>query len=174
MYQYAFPNKTPEYIVEHRETYQKLGQLRWEDGKDHLIPQDYADRPGWKELARKVDSFYSTLPNKEQVLVLCDNYGQAGAINYYTKQTIKVVSFNADYVNWFNMHHKYIHLIRVKDFKNKDPELTMTGPYFQRSFLADSITNKYARGYRTKFFVFINAKIDINQRIDMEIEEVGK
>ena len=174
MYQFAFPNKTPEYMVNHREVYKKLGQLRWEDGKDHLIPQDYADMLGWKELARKVDSLYSTLPDKEQIMVLCDNYGQAGAVNYYSKQGIKANSFNADYVNWFDLDHKYIHLIRVKDFKEKDPELIKTGPYFQSSFLADSITNKYAREYGTKIFVFINAKIDINQRIEMEIEETKK
>ena len=161
-------------MVEHRETYEKLGQLRWEDGKEHLIPQDYADMLGWKELARKVDSLYTILPNKEQVLVLCDNYGQAGAINYYTTQSIKAVSFNADYVNWFDLHHKYIHLIRVKDFKEKDPELTKTGAYFERSILADSITNIYARGYQTKIFVFVDAKIDINKRIEMEIEETKK
>lgn len=62
----------------------------------------------------------------------------------------------------------------MKDFKEKDPELTNMSPYFQRSFLADSVTSKYARGYRSKIFVFINATIDINQRIEMEIEEARK
>ncbi len=161
-------------MVAHKEIYEKLGQLRWEDGKDHLIPQDYADMLGWKELARKVDSVYKLLPGKENVLVLCDNYGQAGAINYYTKQSIKAVSYNADYVNWFDHDHKYSHLIRVKDFKEKETELTRTGPYFQGSFMADSITNKFAREFRTKIFVFINAKIDINERIEMDIKEAKK
>ncbi len=174
MYQFAFPNKTPEYMVEHRDRYQKLGQLRWEDGKDHLIPQDYADMLGWKELARKVDSIYNDLSNKQQTLILCDNYGQAGAINYYTKQHIKAVSFNADYVNWFDLNKKYINLIRVKDFKEKDDELNKTSPYFLTSFLADSVANKYAREYRTKIFVFIEAKVDINHRLETEIEEAKK
>lgn len=30
-----------------------------------------------------VDSVYSTFPKNEQTLILCDNYGDAGAINYY-------------------------------------------------------------------------------------------
>jgi len=80
-YQIAFPNKSPEWIVNHSDAYKELGLLRWEDGKDHSLPQDYADMLGWKELARKVDSVYITLPNPHQTLVLCDNYGQAGAIN---------------------------------------------------------------------------------------------
>jgi hypothetical protein len=174
MYQFAFPNKTPEYMVAHSETYQNLGQLRWEDGKSHLIPQDYADMLGWKELANKVDSIYTYLPDKNPTLILCDNYGQAGAINYYTKQGLKAVSFNADYVNWFILDVEYTNLIRIKDFKENNMELHETRPFFQESFLADSITNKYAREYGTKIFVFIGAKTDINQRIEMEIEEAKK
>ncbi|MEO7313843.1 MAG: glycosyltransferase family 39 protein [Ginsengibacter sp.] len=174
MYQFGFPNKSPEYMVEHSNVYKKLGQLRWEDGKDHLIPQDYADMLGWKELVKKVDSIYTNLPNKDQTLVLCDNYGQAGAINYYTKENIKAVSFNADYVNWFDLETRYKNLIRVKDYKENDTELIKTSPYFQESSLADSIANRYAREYQTKIFVFIGAKVDINKRIKPEIEKAKK
>ena len=71
MYNIFFPNKSPEYIINHRQTYQKLGLLRWEDGKDHELPQDFADMLGWKELAIKVDSIYSKLPGKEKTLILC-------------------------------------------------------------------------------------------------------
>ena len=168
----AFPNKSPEYIVKHSKNYKELGLLRWEDGKDHLLPQDYADMLGWKELAKKVDSVYSKFPNPRQTLVLCDNYGQAGAINYYTKQGIKAVSFNADYVNWFNLDRKYINLIRIINYNEKDDELKETSPYFKTSVLADSITNKYAREFKTMIFVFSGAKVDINKRIQNEIEEV--
>ena len=174
MYQFAFPNKTPEYMVKHSDLYKKLGQLRWEDGKDHLIPQDYADMLGWKELAKKVDSIYNNLNNNDYTLILCDNYGQAGAINYYTKQDIKAVSFSADYVNWFDLDKKYKNLIRVKDYKKNDDELNQTSPYFRTSFLADSVANKYSREYGSKIFVFIGAKVDINQRIEMEIGEAKK
>jgi hypothetical protein len=37
--------------------------------------------------------------------------------------------------------------------------------------LANSITNKYAREYRTAIFAFIGAKIDIRERIRDEIVE---
>ncbi len=165
----AFPNKSPEYIVEHSDKYKKLGLLRWEDGKDHLLPQDYADMLGWKELARKVDSIYITIPNSSQTLILCDNYGQAGAINYYTTKGLKAVSFNADYINWFNLEKQYINLIRVKDYKERDSEFEETSPYFESAVLADSITNPYAREYKTAICVFTQAKIDINTRIESEI-----
>jgi hypothetical protein len=171
IYTVAFPNKSPEYIVQHSENYQKLGLLRWEDGKDHLLPQDFADMLGWKELALKVDSVYLSLPNKENTLVLCDNYGQAGAINYFAKQKLKAVSFNADYINWFDLSKRYENLIRVKEAEEVNVELQETSQFFQNSTLAGSITNQYAREFGTGIFVFIGAKIDIRQRIKDEIDE---
>jgi hypothetical protein len=171
IYTVAFPNKSPEYIVQHSENYQKLGLLRWEDGKDHLLPQDFADMLGWKELALKVDSVYLSLPNKENTLVLCDNYGQAGAINYFAKQKLKAVSFNADYINWFDLSKRYENLIRVKEAEEVNVELQETSQFFQNSTLAGSITNQYAREYGTAIFAFTGAKIDIRERIKDEIDE---
>src|SRR5690606_22910443 len=130
------------------EPYKKLGMLRWEDGKEHELPQDFADMLGWKELARKTDSVYALFPKSENTLVLCDNYGQAGAINYYTKKEIKAVSFNADYVNWFNLNLYYTNLIRVKTFEEKSTEFEETSPFFEKGIIAGQINNKYAREYK--------------------------
>ena len=171
IYNVAFPNKSPEYIVQHSENYKKLGLLRWEDGKDHLLPQDFADMLGWKELALKVDSAYLRLPNKNNTLILCDNYGQAGAINFYTRQNLKAVSFNADYIDWFDLTKKYENIIRVKEAKEVNAALQETSPFFQNSTLADSVTNRYAREFGTGIIVFTDAKIDIRQRIKDEIDE---
>ncbi|TDO96583.1 ArnT family glycosyltransferase [Flavobacterium sp. 245] len=171
IYNVAFPNKTPEEIIAKPEQYKKLGMLRWEDGKDHELPQDFADMLGWKELARKTDSVYALFPKSENTLVLCDNYGQAGAINYYTKKGIKAVSFNADYVNWFNLNIYYKNLIRVKEFEENSTEFAETSPFFQKAVIGGQITNKYAREYKTTIFVFTNAKININQRLAQEIKE---
>ncbi len=170
MYNLAFPNKSPEYIVKHPEKYKKLDMLRWEDGKDHALPQDFADMLGWKELARKTDSVYATLPNQDKTLVLCDNYGQAGAINYYTKKGIKAVSFNADYVNWFNLDITYKNLIRIKDYEEESDELKETGPFFNSGKISGEITNQYAREYGTTIYVFTDAKVNIKKRLESEIK----
>jgi len=167
----AFPDKSPEYIKAHNEKYLEYGMLRWEDGQNHELPQDFADMLGWSELAQKVDSIYLTLPNKEQTLVLCDNYGQTGAINYYSKEGLEAVSFNADYINWFDLERPYVNLIRVKYFEEDEDELIETGAFFETSKLVDSIANPYAREFRTRIFVFIGAKIDVKQRLTKEIEE---
>ena len=169
MYNLAFPNKSPEYMVAHSEKYRKMGMLRWEDGKDHHLPQDFADMLGWKELAEKTDSIYALFPKSENTLVLCDNYGQAGAINYYTKKGIKAVSFNADYLNWFDLNVTYKNLIRIKAYNKDNEELKETSPYFESAFIGGQVTNKYAREYGTTIFVFTKAEININERLEKEI-----
>ncbi len=172
MYNAFFPNKSPEYIVNHAKAYQKFGLLRWEDGKDHLLPQDFADMLGWKELAIKVDSIAETLPDLEHTLILCDNYGQAGAINYYTKNN-KVVahSFNADYVNWLPVDMKIKDVILVKEDNDDDPERKTEIPLFDTVYLAGKRINKYAREPEISIYVLRGAKVDINKRIKDEMEE---
>ena len=95
----AFPISSPDDIVKDSARLKSPGILRCEDGKEHELPQDYADMLGWSELAQKTDLAFDRLANKENTLVLCDNYGQAGAINYYSKhKNIGAVSLNADYI----------------------------------------------------------------------------
>ncbi|MNF26962.1 hypothetical protein D3C84_76090 [compost metagenome] len=175
MYGFLFPNKSPETIVENAKRYKDLGLLRWEDGKDHLLPQDFADMLGWKELAIKVDSVASTLPNLDQTLILCDNYGQAGAINYYTKNN-KVIanSFNADYINWFNFDKKITDVILVKEFDDEDKERKEEIPLFDTVYLAGKRINQFAREPEISIYVLRGAKVDIRKRIIDEMERKEK
>ncbi|MBA2745181.1 MAG: glycosyltransferase family 39 protein [Flavisolibacter sp.] len=171
LFNIVFSVKNPNYYKENKNKYKELGLLRWEDGEDHLLPQDFADMLGWKELAEKIDVVYGKLSNKDQTIILCDNYGQAGAINYYTKnKNIKAVSFNADYINWFNLDNKIENFIRVKEFSERNDELEKTSLFFNMAFIADSITNPFAREYKTTIFVFTNPKIDINHRLKTEVK----
>lgn len=175
MYMYAFPNKTPEQIMEKQAKYKTLGMLRWEDGKDHDLPQDFADMLGWQELAQKVDRAFLEINAPNNTLVLCDNYGQAGAINYYSRLGIRAVTFHADYINWFNLDKDYQHLIRIKDRGEKHEELKETSPFFNTAIVYDSITNIYSREFGTTIFSFKDATININERLRNEIlEQKGK
>lgn len=169
LYLYVLPNRSPEYIQQHLETYRALGLLRWEDGKDHALPQDFADMLGWSELAAKVDSVYAVLPPSRPTLVLCDNYGQAGAINYYSRLGVKAVSFNADYINWFKLDRQYVNLIRIVSGREQRQELEEIGPVFQQAMVAGAVTNAHSREYGTTILLFVDAKININERIQEEI-----
>ncbi len=171
LFRVAFPNKSPAYIVTHQDRYRDWGLLRWEDGKDHELPQDFADMLGWKELAAKVDSVYRGLEDRGHTLVLCDNYGQAGAINFYTSERIRAVSFNADYINWFELDKPYVNLIRVKNRGGSETELAETAPYFEKAEIAGSVTNRYARESGTAIFSFAGARVNVNERIEQEIRE---
>jgi hypothetical protein len=174
LYKIGFPNKSPREIVANPEKYRAFGLLRWEDGKDHALPQDFADMLGWRELAQKVDSAYLAINAPDETLVLCDNYGQAGAINYYTKQGVRAVSFNADYIDWFELSKPYRHIIRVKEHDERYEEIKETSPYFNYAEVADSVTNSYAREYGTTLFVFKDTRIDVNKKIQQEIDELKK
>ncbi len=52
------------------------------------LPQFYADRFGWEELAKNVSVVYQSLPEEERgnVIAWGSNYGHAGALEYYSKK----------------------------------------------------------------------------------------
>jgi hypothetical protein len=167
-----FPILKPAEINEKSQNFKSLGLLRWEDGKDHSLPQDFADMLSWKELAEKVDKQYATFNPQEQNLVLCDNYGQAGAINFYSKfPNIRAVSLNADYINWFPLEKPIKNVILVQESSDDDIAREKEKPLFETVILADSLTNLYAREFGTRIFVLKNAKQDINKILEGDIAE---
>lgn len=52
------------------------------------LPQDYADMLGWQNKVARVADVYHSLPETERadVVIVPDNYGQAGAIDFYGRQ----------------------------------------------------------------------------------------
>lgn len=58
---------------------------RTETRRIERLPQDFADMHGWKEQAALVARAYHTLsgPEKTVAVVAADNYGEAGAIDYF-------------------------------------------------------------------------------------------
>ncbi len=175
MYQITFPNKTPEYFVQHQERYKALGMLRWEDGEDHSLPQDFADMLGWKALAEKMDSIYAYIPKQDQTLIICDNYGQAGAINYYTKnKKMQAVSFNADYINWFRLDKKITNVVLVKEQEDKDKSRKKEAPFFDTVYLAGKRIYPFAREQEITIYLLKGAKIDVNNYLQTKIKEKKK
>jgi len=169
--QSGFPKQKPRIYCEERKKIQgyRLTSLgRW---KGSTITSGFCGYVGLGELAHKVDKIYSNLSGSGKTLVLCDNYGQAGAINYCVKSKIRALSFNGDYINWFEFNQPYVNLIRVKEFREKGNELLETSPYFHNSLIADSIENKFAREYGTTIFVFTKAKVNVDEKLKQEIEE---
>jgi hypothetical protein len=164
----AIPMKGPETLAGSA-LLRDAGALRWEDGKDHQLPQDFADMRGWKELARKVDGAVQSLPANGRVLVFCDNYGQAGAVNFYSKtKGMQAVSFNADYIYWMDLQTPIRHLVLVKEAGDDDPGRTREQALFQRVQVTDSIADPFARERGTRIYVLQEAKADINAMLSRE------
>lgn len=155
------PLRSPSQIVRHPEMYQNMGMLRWEDGKDHPLPQDFADMQGWSELGQKVNKLYHSLKRQNGTLILCDNYGQAGAINFYSRLGIQAVSLNADYINWIDLEHPIQNVILIQNADDDDPKRKDEQPLFERITLVDSIENPFAREKGTRIYALEGAKVPI-------------
>lgn len=166
----VYPISPPEKLKEVYARHPDLDLTRWEDGKDHDIPQDFADMLGWKELAQKVDLAYSKAPEGDRTLIICDNYGQAGAINFYTKtKGLQAVTMNADYVNWIDLSKEIKHVILVRDAS--DEISSRENSLFEKSEEIGKITDPNAREFGTIIHLLTGAKADINQILLDEIKE---
>lgn len=98
--------------------------LRWEDGRVYALPQDYADMFGWQELAKAAGSAVRALPAGEYALLYAENYGQAGALNYYGPEMglPTAVSFADSYRLWAPLHTPATVLIYVNNELGADIE----------------------------------------------------
>lgn len=171
MLRIAFPDKSPAAIIKNPGAYKALGLLRWEDGEDHSLPQDFADMLGWRELAAKTDSAYKSVVASGYTLVLCDNYGQAGAINYYsTIKGMQAVSYSTDYVNWFDLSKPIKNIILIQDADDDDPERKKEQPLFNSIWLAGKVDNVYAREKGSSIYILKDAKADVNKLITEELK----
>jgi len=169
MYGFVFPNKSPEYKINHPPKFMKDG-YRWEDGKKHDLPQDFADMLGWKELAVTVDSICSELPNLDHTFILCDDYGQSGAINFYTNNKITAHSYSADYINWLPVGKKITDVVLVKEaYYDRDRNRTKEIPLFDTVYLAAQRINQYAREDTISIYVLKGAKVDVNEIIKDDV-----
>lgn len=125
----------------------KTGLLKWEDLKNHPLPQDFSDMLGWKEMAKKMGAAYQTLSDgeKKQTLVFCDNYGQAGAVNYYGPQykLPEAYSANASFLYWMPENIQYEHLVLLTDDQQEMEHSFIKN--FQSAVLFDSVTTSYSR-----------------------------
>ena len=168
LFKILFPVLTPEQIRANPEPFQKLGLLKWEDGRDHLLPQDFADMMGWKEMADKTFKVYQQLPDsvKSKTLVIADNYGEAGAINFYNHGKMNAVSMNADYIRWFPKH-PYNTIIAIKT-RNAIIEPVYL-QLFQSITFQDSVQNQWARERGTSIYLIKGVSPRFQQILDSAI-----
>jgi hypothetical protein len=164
------PFYSPGRVLINPPNYGKLGLNRWEDGQEHPIPQDFADMLGWSELASLVDSAYNLMPEKGRTLIICDNYGQAGAINFYSKiPSLEAFTMNADYLYWLDLEEPVENLILVWETDEKITEREIG--FFEEYREIGKITHPLAREKGTTVHFLRAAKGDINPVLRKELME---
>ncbi len=138
---------------------EKTGALKWEDLHNHPLPQDFSDMLGWDEMAQKVASAYNSLDSveKQNTLIFCDNYGMAGAVNYYASKyhLPPAYSDNASFLYWIPSRLSFKNLLLVAD----DPD-EMQHDFvkdFQSAKVVDSVTSAYARERGDRIYLFKGA-----------------
>lgn len=164
------PTVGPEKILVSPPDYAKLGLNRWEDGKEYPLPQDFADMLGWSELGALVDQAVAKVTEPGRILVLCGNYGEAGAINFYSKTPgLEAFTMNADYLYWFDLEEPIRHLILVR--VDKEPLTERERSFFEKATLIGKVSHPLAREAGTTVYLLEKAKGDINSILEEEIRE---
>lgn len=141
------PAPVADYYVHHPLAHD-LGFLRWEDLKDHALPQDFADMLSWEDMTQKVARAYASLDStgKAHTLLFCDNYGEAGAVNYYGPKyhLPPAYSDNASFLYWMPADFdRFDNLLLVTDDRQEMQHTFIKE--FKSVLLVDSIADPYAR-----------------------------
>lgn len=163
LFRMIFPVMEPGKLNQLMKPEQREILAKWEDGKVHELPQDFADMLGWREMAELAVQAYERVPAAERAhtLILCDNYGQAGAINYYAGDKVSpAVTFSADYVFWFPAMDTLRYVIIVGD----EPE-EYVRKYASGYTKTGQISHPLAREYGTGIYLVYGISPDLPGKI---------
>lgn len=118
------------------------------------MPQYFADRFGWEEMAEKVARAYNSLSSEEKkhASIYCGNYGEAGAINYYGKKyglPESLSGHNSHYL-WGPPAEDSVNILIVVGQSKEDVEKS-----FNDIVLFDNTSSVYSMPYENGRPVFI-------------------
>lgn len=154
----------------------KTGFLKWEDLQDHALPMDFADMLGWKEMTEKTAKAFNSLNEEEKknTFIFADNYGQAGALNFYGKKygLPTVHSDNASFLYWLPDSLTICNLLLITDDKQEMQHDFIKD--FSSAVVTDSITNMYAREKGSLILMLKGANEKFNQMFRNKISKDKK
>lgn len=127
---------------------------------------------GWLEMAQKSLSAFKMIPANEleNTLIICNNYGQAGALNYYNRTKMpEAYSFNTDYIYWLPHLKKIQNILLV----GKKPEQVVIN-MFKDFKLTGVVENEYAREKNTGIYLLTGANAAITEIFYKKVEDLKK
>lgn len=160
------------YFARIRQATQFDMMLRWESGKVHQLPQDYADMLGWDEIASLTDQAYRQVLDKIPVMIFADNYGEAGAIMVLGKKygLPEPACLSESFYYWFPRYPKQeiTHLIYINEGET-DEDLQKL---FAEIRLVGSVQNPLAREYGTSVWLYSQPRKSFNAFLKEQIPNV--
>ncbi len=151
----ALPILPPEMYIR----YSTLIGIEASSGERHemgKLPQHFADRYGWPEMAGTVGEVYQTLSSKEQnqCAIIAGNYGEAGAIDYFGAQynLPNAISGHNSYYLWGPGERTIEVLIGIGGSKSNYEK------FFEEVEQAAMIIHPYAMPYESNLPVFFCRK----------------
>jgi 4-amino-4-deoxy-L-arabinose transferase-like glycosyltransferase len=169
------PMQPPQQMAKSNQRWgiEKLGLLRWEDMKNHPLQQDFADMLGWKELTQKTEAVYNTLPtfSKAHTYIICGNYGEAGALQYYAKSSSfkkRVITGNGSFLLWMPQPVQFENII----FIDNEPPDNPLFEHFEKVAVVDSITNPLSRQYGDKIRLYQHADTAANRMANATVKDM--
>jgi hypothetical protein len=159
--------------------YEKIGiEHKWEDQKNHPLPQDFADMLGWRELTEKAEKIFKTgLPVavRDSTIIYCRNYGQAGSLKFYGVSSDfkdRVISDNGSFLLWIPDSLRFRHLLFIGSrMPDKDDEVFQ---HFESYIVMDSVSNPLSRQFGNKIILFENADEQANKLASEGLIEMKK
>jgi hypothetical protein len=119
-------------------------------------------------MAQKALRAYEMIPENEraQTLIFCDNYGQAGALNYYNRHKMpEAYSFNTDYIYWLPRMEKIKNVLFV-GVKPDDESISM----FLDFKLAATVENEFAIEKNTPIYLMTGANAEFTDHFYDELD----
>ncbi len=148
-----------------------LDIAKGEQNQEYPMPQDYIDMQGWQEMADKVYQVYNALSEEEKsnLSIICGNYGQASAINYYLR--------NKNLPDAFCINHTFVFWIKPEQLMAKNILLVDDDPddlatHFASYQLKEAITNPLSREFGTKIILAKGADQFIHHLISKQYLEL--
>lgn len=127
---------------------------------------------GWKEITEKTAKAYSTLnpEEKKNSFIFCDNYGEAGAVNFYGKKyhLPEAYSDNASFLYWLPDSMHIDNIILVTDDQQEMQHDFLKD--FSSVTLSDSVTNPFARERGSLILILKGANEKMNQMFQEKIK----
>lgn len=117
------------------------------------LPQFYADMFGWEDMAKNVSAVYESLSENEKrrTVVYCNNYGDAGAVEYYSKkyELPPVLCSHNSYWYWWDRNKKITTVIVIGG--NEEDHLSS----LEEVKVAAIHKSKYSMPYENNLPIFV-------------------